>query len=88
MRSQPSSNSWTEHLQLYFIIVEVTWITVNILIYELDALCIFDFNIVRPLLKFACSIRMIKTILFWIGVEFYNLKSFVAYNHSSALDTD
>ena len=41
MRSQPGSN--TSHLQLHFIIVEVTQ---NILIYEFDVLHIFDIKIV------------------------------------------
>ena len=43
MQSQPVSIAWQQHLQLYFINVEITR---NILIYELDVLCIFVINIV------------------------------------------
>ena len=43
MRSQPVSIAWQQHLQLRFIIVEIT---PNVLIDELDVIYIFDINIV------------------------------------------
>ena len=36
-----------------------------------------------------CNVLMLKKLItFWMRVEFYNLKSFWANNHASALDHD